>query len=83
MYTHAVCAVAHQAPSPLNNAMPGTSSDPPPASTPSSTPGKWFGKKKPDSARKRGQKRTKREIGFATPSKIIVPSPDRDVSYIA
>ena len=73
----------HEAPSPLNNAMPGTSSDPPPASTPSSTPGKWFGKKKPDSARKRGQKRTKREIGFATPSKIIVPSPDRDVSYIA
>ena len=73
----------HEAPSPLNNAKPGTSSDPPPASTPASTPGKWFGKKKPKSARKRGQKRTKREIGIATPSKIIVPSPDRDVTYIA
>ena len=73
----------HEAPSPLSKAKPGTSSGPPPPSTPASTPGKWFSKKKPASARKRGQKRTKREIGFATPSKIIVPSPDRDVSYIA
>ena len=73
----------HEAPSPLNNAKPGTSSDPPPASTPASTPGKWFSKKKPASARKRGQKRAKRELGLASPSKIVVPSPDRDVSYIA
>ena len=71
----------HEAPSPLNSAkktFPGTSSDPPPASTPASTPGKWFGQKRPASARKRGQKRSKRELGLASPSKIILPSPGHD-----
>ena len=71
----------HEAPSPLKKDKPGTSSDPLPASTPASTPGKWFGKKKPASARKRGQKRMQLQLGTVTPSKIMMPSPGHD--YLA
>ena len=72
----------HEAPSPLNKgsssgASPGTSEEP------SSTPGKWHGKKKTDSARKRVQARSKAAASRASPSKFMLPSPDRDVSYIA
>ena len=52
----------HEAPSPLNKDKPGSSSDTLP--DPASTPGKWHGKKKTDSARTRGQARTK--VNFTT-----------------
>ena len=46
----------HEAPSPVNrDPVPGAI--PTGVATPASTPGKWFAKKKTDSARKRGQKR--------------------------
>ena len=61
----------HEAPSPLNKDKPGTSSDSPPAST----PGKWFGKKKTASARKRGQARTKSAVKKASPRKFLLPGP--------
>ena len=68
----------HEAPSPLNKgSSSGTSEEP------ASTPGKWYKKKKTDSARKRGQARSKAEASRASPSKFMLPSPDRDVSYIA
>ena len=64
----------HEAPSPLNKGSssvvsPGTSQEP------MSTPGKWFGKKKTNSARKRGQARNKAEALTASPSKFTLPSP--------
>ena len=65
----------HEAPSPLNKDKPGTSSDLPPAST----PGKWFGKKKTDSARKRGQVRNKAAMDKASPRKaLLLSSPARN-----
>ena len=60
----------HEAPSPLNKDKPGTSSDLPPAST----PGKWFGKKKTDSARKRDQVRNKAAMDKASPRKVLLLS---------
>jgi len=64
----------HEAPSPLNKSNAGSSSDP----LPESTPGKWFEKKKTASARKRGQDRTKAQVKTTSPSKFMLPSPDRD-----
>ena len=64
----------HEAPSPLNN----KDNLDKPAGTPASTPGKWFGKKKTASARKRGQKRTKAAMKKASPRKFLFPAPEHD-----
>ena len=59
----------HEVPSPAKG-MPGSSTDPSTPVPPPSTPGKWFGKKKTTSARKRSQVRTKMEFAETSPVKF-------------